>query len=56
MLRQFNPHNVREKKPNRELTIQKDEVVSLKIDLEVLTIDQLYEKYFSYELKRGQAS
>ncbi|MFP4416741.1 MAG: hypothetical protein ACLFSB_05685 [Chitinispirillaceae bacterium] len=33
-------------RPNRKESIDKDEVISLKIDLEVLDIDQMYKKYF----------
>ena len=34
-------------KPERDTRISKDEIISLKIDLNVLTADELYEKYFS---------
>ncbi len=52
MLQPFNPYKVYEKKPDRELAIQKDEVISLKIDLEVLSPEQLYDKYFLLEKSR----
>lgn len=33
--------------PYRQTVIERDEILSLKIDLEVLTPEELYRKYFS---------
>ena len=36
-------------RPDRDIAIHKDDVVSLKIDLEVLSSEDLFEKYFGDE-------
>ena len=35
------------RRPRRETIIEKDEIVGLKIDVEVLSADEFYVKYFS---------
>lgn len=35
--------------PDRETIIQKDDILSLKIDLEVLSPDEIFAKYFTVE-------
>jgi hypothetical protein len=37
-------------RPDRESVIDKDEILSLRIDLEVLSVEQLWRKYFWIEL------
>jgi hypothetical protein len=36
-------------RPNRDVAISKDDIMSLKIDLEVLSSDEFYKKYVGEE-------
>jgi hypothetical protein len=43
------PFEIYSIRPERDVVIQKDEILSLKIDLEVLTPEELFLKYFGCE-------
>ena len=49
MRNRMEPFVTLDDRPERDTVIEKDEVVSLIIDLETMSMDDLYEKYFSSE-------
>ena len=46
MHQRVDPFITLDDRPDRDTVIEKDEIISLIIDLETMTIERLYDKYF----------
>ncbi len=49
MHQRVEPYVTLDDRPNRDNIIEKDEIMSLIIDVETMSIEDFYEKYFSVE-------
>ena len=47
MHQQYEPNLTLDDRPDREIIIEKDEIIGLIIDLETLSVDDFYTTYFS---------